>query len=217
MLRHRIIRRRCKPLLAKGSGLFLLANQAMGQDEQAARFGKLRVNSQSLAVAGNRFRDLIGRAQQAGQVVVGISGFRSKLDGGAVFRFSVLKFALRPQQNADVVMHLGMAGVDSQRFAIGGNRLLQPALLLQHIAKIVVPISLLRRMLKALRNQRDGFIAMTQLVCQNAKKMQRRRMLRLNRQHFPVQGLSLDQLALLVAFDGAYHRFLGGELPFRAW
>ena len=72
-------------------------------------------------------------------------------------------------------------------------------------------------MLKALRNQRDGFIAMAQLVCQNAKKMQRRRMLRLNRQHFPVQGLSLDQLALLVAFYGAYHRFLGGELPLRAW
>jgi hypothetical protein len=76
-----------------------------------------RVKGDRLAEALDGFaRPLLG-VQQVAQVVVGVEMLRIERDGHAVRRFGVGVLPLRTQQPAEVVVCVGMAGIDGQRVA----------------------------------------------------------------------------------------------------
>src|SRR5262249_20755031 len=102
------------------------------------------------AKAFHRRLALVLLVQQERMVQVGFRIIRPRLQGLAVAREGVLQLALLLERVPEVVMDLGVAGTDSQRFVVAGNSFLASAELDQDDAEVgagfgIVAISLERR------------------------------------------------------------------------
>ena len=75
-------------------------------------------------------------------------------------------------------MRIGVTRVDGDRMLIGVDRRLQLARRLENDAQVVVAIRPIRRERKAPLDERDGFVALPLLMRQDARIVQRVRMIR---------------------------------------
>jgi hypothetical protein len=97
------------------------------QRQQFSRFAVLRPERDHLAVAHRGFFAARQAAQQNAEVGPGVDVFAIQPDRCAILSFRLKRLSARPQQHCQIVMGVGVAGIDGDRAPARFDSGVQPA------------------------------------------------------------------------------------------
>ena len=110
--------------------------------------------------------------------------------------------AFRPQHDAEVVVRVGVARLERDRTAVGGDRIVELDAVLPDDAEIAVPVRALGLELEASLDQRDRLLAPRLLVGEHAGEVQRVGVVRRGLEHGAVDLVGGRPLPVLLQHDG---------------
>ena len=122
-------------------------------------------------------------------------------DGRAIGGFRFDRASGRPQQHTQIVVSIGVTGIDRDRAPIRRDGRFQPAILLKDDAAVAAPVRLAGREREAALDQREGFAIASLLVCKQAGVVQSARMIGRLLEHPAVDRVGLGELLVLLQQD----------------
>ena len=123
--RDRIVRLVRQPLLEHLDRLVDVAERAVRKRQQPARLWMLRPQRDHLREADRRFVRALLAVQQHAEIVVGVRVLGVDADRVPVRRFRFGRLAFRPEHDAEVVVRVGVARLQRDRAAVGGDRVVE--------------------------------------------------------------------------------------------
>ena len=94
-------------------------------------------------------------------------------NGGSIGRFRFDQLALRPQEDAEIVVRIGMIRIERNRVLTRGDRLVQLESIPQDDPQIAVPVRPIGLELEASLDQRDGLLAPPLLMGEHSRVVHR--------------------------------------------
>ena len=134
--------------------------------------------------------------------------FGVQADGFAIRGFRFDRAPGRPQQHTQIVVGVGVAGIEGDRMPVRGDRRLQPSVRLEHDAAVAAPVRLVGREREAALDQRERFVVAPLLVREHAGVMQRTGMIGRGLDDAAEQLVGLGELLVLLQDDRERDRFL---------
>jgi hypothetical protein len=122
--------------------------------------------------------------------------------GVAIRRFRFDRLAFGSQDDAEVVVRIGVARLERDRTTVGGDRVVELDAVLPDDAEIAVPIRALRLELEASLDQRHRLLAPRLLVGEHAGEVQRVGVVRCGFEDGAVDLVGGRQLPSLLQHDG---------------
>ena len=171
------------------------------------RLGKVRLQLQCPAVAGDRFERLPLVCQRIAQVVVGLGIVRLQFERPAVAGDRFVRLPLVLQRIAQVVVRVGIVRLQLQCAAVAGDRFVQSSPGPQGIAQVVMEGSHIPFQPDRPSNVLDGNLVLAPLGGNHAEKMNRVGLIRLSLENLPIDLLGGLQPTGLMVLDRNRQRF----------
>ena len=165
------------------------------------RLGKVRLQFQCPAVAGDRFVQLPLLLQRIAQVVVCLGKVRLQFQCPAVAGDRFVQLPLVLQRIAQVVVCLGIVRLQFQCPAVAGDRFGNPAQGTIRFPQVVMEGSRIPFQPDRPSNVFDGNLVLAHLVSNHAEKMERIGLIRLDCENLPIDLLGSLQPAGLMVLD----------------
>ncbi len=191
-----------EPVLEDLNRLVGLAERAVRQRQQPARFGMLRPERDHSAETGDGFSRALQAVQQDAEIRVRVDVLRIQLDRGPVRRFGLNRLLCRAQQHAQIAVGIRVARVQGNGAVIGRDRFVQTTRLLECNPEVAVPVRRVRQERQTLLDQLDTIAAAPALMREHPGEVQGGWILAINLENRLVHDVSFFEPIVLMEIDG---------------
>ena len=170
-----------------------------------------RPQGDDLREADGRFvRPLLTVEEHAEVVVrVRVLGIYAYCD--PIVRFGFFRLAFGPQDHTEIVVRVGVLRFERDRALVCDDRIVELESILQDDPQIAVPVRSLRFELQAPPDQRDCILASCLLMREDAREVQRARMVGRDIKNAAVDVCGSSPLLALLQREGDRHRLVQAE------
>ena len=204
-----------EPFVEDLHGLAELAQVAVRQRQEPARFPMLRPEGDHLRVARCCFLGSSQAIEQDAQVGVRVDVAGVQSNCGAIRSFGFRRPSCRPEQHPEIAVGIRVPGVEGDRTAVGVHGCFQLAVRLQDDAQVAVPVRLIRAQGEAALDERDRVFRLPLLMGKDARVVQRPGMIGGHVEHAPIQLSGRQEVTVPLQLDGECDRLFDRQLARR--